>query len=42
MLARPETEFVTCASWVIDGGMLLMGPQGGSALSDDGWRHAAD
>jgi NAD(P)-dependent dehydrogenase (short-subunit alcohol dehydrogenase family) len=39
-LARPEASYVTGASWAVDGGMLQMGPQAGSHLDDDAWRHA--
>jgi NAD(P)-dependent dehydrogenase (short-subunit alcohol dehydrogenase family) len=42
LLARPESAYVNGASWTVDGGMLLMGPQAGAALEDDAWRHAAD
>jgi NAD(P)-dependent dehydrogenase (short-subunit alcohol dehydrogenase family) len=37
-LAGPESSYVTGASWTVDGGMLRMGPQAGSHLTDDGWR----
>ncbi|WP_143229480.1 SDR family oxidoreductase [Actinophytocola xanthii] len=37
-LATPAAAYVTGASYVVDGGMLLMGPQAGSLLSDHGWR----
>lgn len=37
-LASPASAYVTGASWVADGGMLLMGPQGGSHLESDTWR----
>ncbi|MFF0201210.1 SDR family oxidoreductase [Streptomyces sp. NPDC005017] len=37
-LAGPDASYVTGASWVVDGGMLRMGPQAGSHLPDDGWR----
>jgi len=37
-LSSPAASFVTGASWVVDGGMLTMGPQGGSHLSSDAWR----
>jgi NAD(P)-dependent dehydrogenase (short-subunit alcohol dehydrogenase family) len=37
-LASPESSFVTGASWVVDGGMLQMGPQAGSHLIADDWR----
>ena len=31
---------ITGASWVVDGGMLQMGPQAGSHLTSDDWRKA--
>jgi NAD(P)-dependent dehydrogenase (short-subunit alcohol dehydrogenase family) len=37
-LASAECSYVTGASWVVDGGMLHMGPQAGSHLISDDWR----
>lgn len=37
-LASPASSYVTGASWVVDGGMLQMGPQAGSHLPSDDWR----
>lgn len=37
MLASPAAAYVTGASWAVDGGMLVMGPQA-SALPSDSWR----
>lgn len=39
-LASPAASYVTGASIVADGGMLLMGPQGGSHIVSDEWRRA--
>ncbi|MEU4715566.1 SDR family oxidoreductase [Micromonospora purpureochromogenes] len=38
LLASPAAAYVTGASWPVDGGMLLMGPQAGSHLRSDDWR----
>ena len=38
-LASPRAPYVTDASWVVDGGMVQMGPQGAAATVDDAWRH---
>lgn len=38
LLASPAAAYVTGASWPVDGGMLLMGPQAGSHLESDAWR----
>jgi NAD(P)-dependent dehydrogenase (short-subunit alcohol dehydrogenase family) len=38
MLATPSADYVTGSSLVVDGGMLLMGPQAGSHLASDEWR----
>jgi NAD(P)-dependent dehydrogenase (short-subunit alcohol dehydrogenase family) len=37
-LASSSASDVTGASWVVDGGMLQMGPHAGSHLTDHGWR----
>ncbi|WP_327293771.1 MULTISPECIES: SDR family oxidoreductase [unclassified Streptomyces] len=37
-LAGPESSYTTGACWVVDGGMLRMGPQAGSHLRSDDWR----
>ena len=38
-VAGPAAAYVTGASYVVDGGMLLMGPQAGSHLTSDDWRN---
>jgi len=40
-LASPASAYVTGASWVVDGGMLQMGPQAGSHLMSDDWRRSS-
>jgi NAD(P)-dependent dehydrogenase (short-subunit alcohol dehydrogenase family) len=37
-LASPQAAYVNGASWAVDGGMLLMGPQAGSHLKEHDWR----
>jgi hypothetical protein len=37
-LASTKASYVTGASWVVDGGMLQMGPHGGSHIESDDWR----
>ena len=37
-LASQAASYVTGASWVVDGGMLQMGPQAGSHLMSQDWR----
>ncbi|MBB5960242.1 hypothetical protein FHS29_006865 [Saccharothrix tamanrassetensis] len=37
-LATPSAGYVTGASFVVDGGMLLMGPQASGMLTDSNWR----
>ena len=37
-LASSAASYVTGASWVVDGGMLQMGPQAGSHLENNEWR----
>lgn len=40
-LATPAAGYVTGASYVVDGGMLLMGPQSSQLVGDEGWRDPA-
>jgi NAD(P)-dependent dehydrogenase (short-subunit alcohol dehydrogenase family) len=37
-LASADASYLTGASVVCDGGMLLMGPHGGSHIESDAWR----
>lgn len=37
-LAKPEAAYVTGASWLVDGGMALMGPVAGAHMTDRRWR----
>jgi NAD(P)-dependent dehydrogenase (short-subunit alcohol dehydrogenase family) len=37
-LAGSEASYTTGASWVVDGGMLRLGPQAGSHLTANDWR----
>ncbi|GGH95701.1 SDR family oxidoreductase [Arthrobacter liuii] len=39
-LASPASSYVTGAAWVVDGGMLQMGPQAGSHITGNDWREA--
>ena len=39
-LCSSAASYTTGASYVVDGGMLLMGPHGGSDLPSDDWREA--
>lgn len=39
-LASTRSSYVTGASWVVDGGMLQMGPQAGSHLTENAWRQS--
>jgi NAD(P)-dependent dehydrogenase (short-subunit alcohol dehydrogenase family) len=37
-LSSAQASYVTGVSWVVDGGMLQMGPQAGSHITTDEWR----
>jgi NAD(P)-dependent dehydrogenase (short-subunit alcohol dehydrogenase family) len=37
-LASPQASYVTGSSYVVDGGMVQMGPTGGAHLESDDWR----
>ena len=36
-LAKPEAAYVTGATWLVDGGMALMGPIAGANMQDRAW-----
>ena len=38
LLATPAAAYVTGASWIVDGGMMLQGPQGAANLPSTDWR----
>jgi NAD(P)-dependent dehydrogenase (short-subunit alcohol dehydrogenase family) len=38
LLASPAAAYVTGASWNVDGGMMVMGPQGAARLESTNWR----
>lgn len=38
LLCSADGGYTTGASWVVDGGMLTMGPMAGSSLQQDDWR----
>ena len=40
-LSGPGAGYVTGATWLVDGGMSLMGPIAGSSLQDDSWRQVS-
>jgi NAD(P)-dependent dehydrogenase (short-subunit alcohol dehydrogenase family) len=39
-LSSPAASYVNGASWVVDGGMLQMGPQAGSHITGHDWRES--
>ncbi len=41
-LASPASSYVTGASWVVDGGMLQMGPMAGAYLPSGEWRQSGE
>jgi NAD(P)-dependent dehydrogenase (short-subunit alcohol dehydrogenase family) len=38
VLASPQASYVTGSSYLVDGGMVQMGPTGGAHLTSDDWR----